>query len=503
MAEHYEWVTREYRKPGFSAETEARIQREGGSLSGYGFFRVMSVLLKFVFKTTNAAYYAAPLAYNPGYTHFVDRLKKKGFVELLWMRGIYHDYPKLISYFIKAVGKYDDPERPTVASSMVLPEVGHDEAFSKAIGELLERDAARAPDSGWDTLKTRHLPLPFPIEDIPHFSYAQIQSSKRYVQKGDEGLFKSIKVKNVTTGGSAWLPQQYIYYGNGTRSAHERVLYEPTTSGCGGGFTFGQAALSALCEFIERDHFMLWWFSGLAPRRITLPHGDMRITKKVEEARRRFGLEVYFLDTSYDTGLLSVVCIIIDPKLSIVGLGGKAGVHKERVLEAAYSEALTLLHSTRTRIDGGSKGDAFFKENDFTDMSMSQMERETQCCTPAAVEYIKKTFLAGVEVPYEKIAVDAFDTKSDEHLFYSIVKRYNEHADIRHLANHIFLYEFDSKWLRECDYRVVRIVIPSFLKLHLREAYATPHSRRLNDFCTHHGIPKSDFVINTVPHFFP
>lgn len=502
MGTGFEKVTREQRRASFAKDATASLYNVGTRLVGFKSFALIDLFISYVLKQTQSALFSAPLAYNPSYFKLIETLKRKGFIKDVSVRAMYYDYPKVISYFISAHGKVHDLEHATVASSMVLPERGHDEALSKALGELLERDAAKYP--GDRVLRTRRIQLPFSITDIPQFTQTQRAASNRYIAVGDEQeLFTAVKVRNVITNRKVWLPQQYVFYGKGVRGNNEKYLLEATTNGCGGGFTFSQAAVSALCEFFERDHFLLWWFSGVAPRRIKI-QDSTPLSVRITEAEHRYGLEVYFLDTSYDSGLSSVVCVIIDPVLSIVGMGGKAGVHWDSVLEGAYAEALTLLHSTRYRISSGQKADSFFKKNDFTDMNMYQMERETQCCTQPAIQYIKKTFLAGPEVNKNDLPPSPFATCEDDAEVYNAIIRYHkDHIDQSNPAKHIYVYEFESKWLSECDYHAVRAVIPSHLKLHLREGYATPCSNRLRDFCAVQKIPYVEGEVNTIPHFFP
>lgn len=505
MDEGFELVNRQYTKAGFSLGEQTATRFTGTRLSGYGFSTFASLFGSWFFKTKHAAHYIAPLAYNPEYFALVEELTKKGFVLSLSVRGMYNDYPQVISYKIMGAGRGGVDTKGTFASSMVLNEHGHDVALSKALGELLERDAARyRPREDSYFPKTRMKPLPFVHADIPHFTTEQIAYSNQYVTAEDaDVLYESVKVKNLSAGASAFLPIQYIYYGSRPGGAeYEKILVESTTNGCGGGFTKEQAAISALCEFIERDHFMLWWFSGCAPRLVSLDGATTLLAQKVKEAKERYGLEVYFLNTSYDLDITSVICIVIDPVLHIVGMGGKAGIH-ENILEAAYVEALTLLHSTRARIEHGVRGDAFFKQNDFTDMNLHQAERETQCCSPAAIEYIRKTFLAGTTQSYADFLTHCEPAMSDARLWEELLRRCEARPHDANPAEDIYMYEFDSPWLRECDYHAVRICIPAFLKLHLREGYATPCSKRLERFCQQHAVLYGEASINRIPHFFP
>jgi thiazole/oxazole-forming peptide maturase SagD family component len=291
-----------------------------------------------------------------------------------------------------------------------------------------------------------------------------------------------------------------VYYGIPQKD--DVVIQQGTTNGCGGGFTYEQAAVAAVTELIERDALMLLWYSGRNPQIIDMSSGTGPYIDHIRSAQKDYGLEVYFLDTTYDTEVPSCICVIIDPVLNIVAMGGKASLSRDP-LRGAYVEALTVLASSRGRIERGVQGNAFFKKNTFTDATMSQRERETQCCTPEGVAWVREHMLSGTSIPYGDFVrpLHTFDSEKEE--LTALVAKFRQLT--RHYGDSysLYLYEFDSKWTREYSYHVVRAFVPSFLKLHLKEHYATPYSKRLRRYMEHYGIPYEYERINTVPHFFP
>jgi hypothetical protein len=183
-------------------------------------------------------------------------------------------------------------------------------------------------------------------------------------------------------------------------------------------------------------------------------------------------------------------------------MGAKAGT-TDVVWDGAYNEALQVLTSVRTKTKKNPPGQTFFAANRFLDTALGQRERETQVCTPEALHEIRSTFLSGAGRAYTDVAgryVVHSSVRSELAWLEREVARLAEHGGE---AYHLYLYRFDSPWLRMCSYSVVRAFVPAFLKLHLRESEATPLSPRLQQFMELHGAVYSEETINTRPHFFP
>lgn len=470
----------------------------------YNYLSWWGLVLEKFFRLKNVRIFFTEASFNAGYRELLENLKRKKFVQSYELLQSYNDYPKFFSCKVTFfVGSKRDGEDVTAhATSMVLPADGLDVCYSKAIGEALERRAARfnSEDSVMYPQVVNARPA-FTYEMIPQFTSIQKNLYSHFVQSEDDlVVMPCVSVPNVTSGVTQNIPMQCVYYGKPLEK-NEKLLNQGTTNGCGGGFNYTDAALSAIYELIERDHFLLWWYSGATPRKI-VPTQATKLAEEIRVMQRRYNLEVYFLDTSYDLNIKSCVCIIIDPVLHIVGMGGKAGT-SAYLFEQAYAEALMLITSTRMRLRAGVKGTDFFTPNDFTNKGIDQRERETQCCTQEGVEYLRKTLLSGPSVYIENLSegFHAFQTKKAELAF--VQSEFSRMSKRYGAGYNLFLYSFQSKLLRSCSYCVVRAFVPSFLKLHLNESMATPLSIRLKKFMEDHDLEYSYETINKVPHIFP
>jgi thiazole/oxazole-forming peptide maturase SagD family component len=283
---------------------------------------------------------------------------------------------------------------------------------------------------------------------------------------------------------------------------NEKITHQGTTNGCGAGFSHEQATLSALYELIERDALMLHWFSGLAPQRIRVSELATPFAEDMRIAEKDYGLEIFFLDTTQDAGVNSCLCVIVDPVLHMVAMGGKAS-HGEDIFEKAYAEAISVLAGNRVRLEEGKLSTDFFAPNDFTTTLIDQEQRETQCCTPEAVEWVRRHFLSGPVVSAEAYVSrrQKFPSLKEEYRY--MLSQFKRLSAIHGPAYNLHLYTYDSRWIRECSFHVVRAFVPAFLKLHLREQYATPFSKRLRMFMEARGVSYTYEHINKVPHFFP
>lgn len=147
--------------------------------------------------------------------------------------------------------------------------VSRDLAFLKSIGESIERYCAAIYDSG-------ELPL-FAYHDrgerkcCDPDSWA-LFSTRQYKESGfpfvpftADTPIRWKEGSNMGTGDSIFVPASsvfvpYTYYS----SEGDSPIQQPISTGLACHITYEQAAISALCEVIERDAFMLYWLLGLS-----------------------------------------------------------------------------------------------------------------------------------------------------------------------------------------------------------------------------------------------
>jgi thiazole/oxazole-forming peptide maturase SagD family component len=447
---------------------------------------------------TNAVVRIFETDFNAGYEQLLRVLKEKGFIQSYGFRRIYADYPRYLSGQIAFTVPGRD--KAQYGNAMVSRKDGINVCYSKMLGEALERHAGLLPDEKDPYYPRVFIATPdFSYADIPQHTHAQ-KKAYGFLPNDSDPLrdVPCVWAHNTTRGKRMPIPLQCAYYGF---KVGRNKLYGGTTNGCGGGFTYEDAALSAVYELIERDAFLLWWFSNLQPPRIEYETCTTPFFEQLKKETTRYNLEVIFLDTSCDTDVFSCACVVIDPVLHIIAIGAKSGQSVD-ILEGAYLEAIQVLGSSRGKVSEGKRVTDFFGVHAYTS-ALSQEQRETQVCTPEAIAYIRKHFLSGPEKKWDEVAQKSKIFASKKAELRALIEVFKQHSDTYGNAYNLYLYRFDSQWLRFCNYVTVRAFVPAYIKLHLTEYDATPLSPRLKWFVESHGGTYDPECINRMPHFFP
>lgn len=442
---------------------------------------------------------------NPGYERIIKNLQSRGVISRYQLNPTFHDYPPVVSLSVEmSIERGLSESKRHTTSCMLPPGADQNIALSKLIGETLERYVslwrpAHHPDSQHQFMAC----APFSYEDIPHFSQEQIDAFNYFAS--NEQHLKSLECVsgyNITKGVRAALPSQSVFYGieHGT-CLNEHLFQQATTSGCAGGFSYYQAACSALYELIERDHFFLWWLSGAHPRRIVLD-GTPQVQAQVQSLHNEYGIEIYFFDISYDVDVACVMCIAIDRTLNIVSLSARAGASEE-VFTSSLGESLVMLSTNRKRIERGVAPKDFSKPFQVFDMGLVQSVREVSWCSPEAVAWLDAYMLQASEVSSRQVQ-SRFKTYTNYFFEYLALTVQFDMLSTRYgSAYNLYMYEFSHPVLRDFSYTVVRAFVPAFIKLYLSEVFATPFSSRLRQFMSDKKLKYHRDTMNLLPHFFP
>ncbi|MCX6757087.1 MAG: YcaO-like family protein [Candidatus Nomurabacteria bacterium] len=437
----------------------------------------------------------------------LNSIISKGFIESFGEGPIYSDYPRLfiigMDYFINK-SKTDQKMR---AWGCVFPFEDKEIAYAKSLGEAVERNATYFLES--ENMrkypKIIHGDASFLYEYIPKFTKKQIEKDKRMVSsERDLTLVRGFFVNSITGDKKRFLPLPFIYWGETSRK-DEKISFHNTSSGGGGGITYEQAFLSAIYETIERDHFLLYWFSGVNPNIISNDSIPGAFGDYVRKAIKDYNLEIYFLDTKYDLDVKSCVCVVIDPVLNIITMGGKAHSSSIETLKSSLIEAILVIVNTREREKMMSESELFdiLKEKTFT-KKLGRLDRVNLYCSQKGIAMVKKQFLNGVTISYKEFSdgEKEFSSKKEEKEF--TVSLFKDLVIKKGKGYHIYHHKATSVWTEELDYEVCSVFVPALLKLHLEEILATPVSERLFLFAKEKGKPiNNENDIVTLPHFFP
>ncbi|WP_172797128.1 YcaO-like family protein [Devriesea agamarum] len=95
-----------------------------------------------------------------------------------------------------------------------------------------------------------------------------------------------VRVTSIVSGELAWIPREYIYYGEKTRY---RLWAFATSSGCATGSSIDEARLFGLLELIERDAFVASWYGKIQPQILDI--SDVHELKDICHRARLLGIK--------------------------------------------------------------------------------------------------------------------------------------------------------------------------------------------------------------------
>jgi ribosomal protein S12 methylthiotransferase accessory factor len=267
---------------------------------------------------------------------------KVGIIQRVEELPIDDDDPDFFHYYSKAC----DTSRFTAMSNFSEnggASTDRHVAIAKAMGEAVERycsaiyDPAQFEFASFPTLTGRAVPptllsmyradqfswpgfawQPFPIDTPVHWT---------------RGV-------SLRTGEDIWIPASAVYvpfhYRGATKSA---FVLQPISTGMACGASFEDAALSALCEVVERDAFTITWQARLSRPRMdycTLPESSLdRIARFAA-----VGIDVKLMDITTDLGVPSIMSIAVTDATTspAVALAAATDPCPERALRKSLEE---------------------------------------------------------------------------------------------------------------------------------------------------------------------
>ncbi len=422
----------------------------------------------------------------------------------------YNDYPKF-HYF--GARYHNNPEgapdnTDTVWGFSTLHE-GPEAAMIRTFGECLERYASYYVKGKKHMAPPRvsECDMSFLYPHIPHTSETQHSKNTFLVSSSDDMRnMKGLLVESLTGDRKRPMPASAFYW-NTPDTTHERLFQDLTTSGSGGGFSRENATLSALYELIERDHFLLYWLTGVKPAQIHTYGISTELAELIETSRDRYGLEVYFFDLSYDLDVLTAACIVIDPKLNMITMGAKTGTISNTVLQGAFLEALAVLTVTRARGN-------FLSEKEMAALiaakkhggNVGRLERVNMYMSQKGIELVRQAFIGDTYIPFSEFKKRERVWKNKQEELDALLQMFKALIDTKGAGYHVYRHTFSSTLLDHFNYHAVHCFVPSFLKLYLNEVFCPSTSPRLSEFAAA-KCPGNDTLThaphNPLPHFFP
>lgn len=115
-------------------------------------------------------------------------------------------------------------------------------------------------------------------------------------------------VVNLTNGLPAFVPAActLMWY---PFAPDEPEFARADTIGCGSGWTFDNALLHALLEWIERDAMAIWWYNRIRRPAVQIDSFEMPALQEVREGLRRIDRELILLDCTTDLGIPTYISV--------------------------------------------------------------------------------------------------------------------------------------------------------------------------------------------------
>ena len=188
-----------------------------------------------------------------------------------------------------------------------------DVAVAKAVGEAVERYASAIYDHDDLPLFSR-VEAPFPClipEEFALYSARQYETPDfPWVRFLDTTPVRWTKGTDLTTGQTCGVPaamvfMPYQYY----CQSGEVPIAQPISTGLAAHLGWSRAAVSAICEVIERDAFTITWQGGLARAQLRVETLSDRNYDLVERFERT-GSAVTILDITTDIGIPTVLSVL-------------------------------------------------------------------------------------------------------------------------------------------------------------------------------------------------
>lgn len=222
---------------------------------------------------------------------------------------------------------------------------GHSHSYAAsrkaALLEGIERRVgALQSDSDYVTSTAEDLPgRVITPEDFPPYPAAFFRG--RGARFDPTSLHEWVQVTNARDGSKAWMPREYVYYG---QQMHNTRWALTSSSGCATGSSVSEAMLFGILELIERDAYVGSWYGDIPPTPIDSDFLPSSLSSKIA----RLSFLGYSFKCAWLPSVNGVPVILVhvfgDTRLGLIGAIGTAA-HPDPYVACigAFEEAWTYI----------------------------------------------------------------------------------------------------------------------------------------------------------------
>jgi thiazole/oxazole-forming peptide maturase SagD family component len=351
-----------------------------------------------------------------------------------------------------------------------------DLAFSKAIGEYLERTPFlyyRDRDVKFFSVheaKAKSIPMLHP-NCVSVFSTSQKEKmpQSRYT---NDSKFAWSEAKEILVKHDGTLDERIVYvpsqvfhwsYERKREEFTEPILREIGTHGGAGYFKKEEAIVRALYEWVGRDSFFRFWYSEQVPQRISGESivASSELKKNIVWLERQgYKVDLYYCKDQL--WINSIFCILTCPtRLKFNrSFGGGCASNLEEACNEALEEALSVVCWAGNQINA----DRFYEKKD--PLRWNDVNRFGYFQTNKGLRLLMSRLLQGEEVQYSDLAKNNFE-KNNESLVSIVGSIQAQKRDTR-----IFYIEAQDLLLKKLQYVSVKVFVTNFVPMfHIMHHY--------------------------------
>lgn len=146
------------------------------------------------------------------------------------------------------------------------------------------------------------------------------------------------------------VPEQLAYYF--AQTENDPAFVNDTSNGCAIGSCLDEAILFGLLELIERDNFLIHWYTKLAAPRIDPWSSKNERTLHLLDRIERLNYDIHLLDTRLDLPFPTVTAVAVrrDGGFGALAIAAGAGIEPEDAIRSALCELAAYIPSMPERV---------------------------------------------------------------------------------------------------------------------------------------------------------
>ncbi|WP_433011807.1 TOMM precursor leader peptide-binding protein [Kribbella sp. CA-294648] len=235
---------------------------------------------------------------------------------------------------------------------------GHAESYqrSELLGAMegLERDAGQRPRRVTPALRASVTELTAPYVEMeqcglypPDF---YVQHEAKYVPWASNPSVPWVWGWSVRDHRPLLVPEQIAYYLD-HREDHRNTVQE-CSNGCASGSSVTEAVLHGQLELIERDAFLISWYSGLTPTEIDLDTVDSPLVRQMRAHVDLLGYDLRCFDIRVDLPVPAVGAVAVrrDGGIGTLCFAGGASLDPADAVRAAVCEVASYVTGFADRV---------------------------------------------------------------------------------------------------------------------------------------------------------